>query len=111
MGCDYYIEKGLSILLQNNKCLWIILERNKGYFMHDYFDEDEDGYEEKMKKDIEEYLTPKMNPIVLYEENEFLKEVFKVKYYRMIEECILQHNYTWKDVLSVKKVEERYERS
>jgi len=112
MGCDFYIEKGLKIVLSNKSFyLWVTLERDKGYFMHDYLDEDEDGYEEKLKKSIEEYLTPKMTPIVIFEKQQlYLKELFYNKYNSIIEQELFKYNYTWEDVLKITKEEERYER-
>ena len=111
MGCDYYITKGLYILLSNQELLWIELERSNGYFNYGYGDEDEDDYEEKTKKAIKNDLTPIMKPIVMYENNAFLKEVFKDKYYRIIAECLIENKCAWEDVVKIRKVEERYERS
>ena len=112
MGCDYYITKGLYILLSNQEdSLWIELERTNGYFNYGYEDEDEDDYEEETKKAIKKDLTPIMKPIVMYENNAFLKEAFKEKYYRIIEECLIENKCLWKDVVKIRKVEERYERS
>ena len=107
MGCDYYITKGLYILLSNKELLWIELERSNGYFNYGY----EDDYEEETKKAIKKDLTPIMKPIVMYENNAFLKEVFKDKYYRIIAECLIENKCAWEDVVKIRKVEERYERS
>jgi Ribonuclease G/E len=52
-----------------------------------------------------------MKPIVMYENNVFVKEVFKDKYYRIISECLIENKCTWEDVVKIRKVEERYERS
>jgi hypothetical protein len=112
MGCDYYITKGLYILLSNRKdSLWIELERTNGYFNYGYMDEDEDDYKEETKKAIKQDLTPIMKPIVMYENNIFVKEVFKDKYYRIISECLIENKCVWEDVVKIRKVEERYERS
>ena len=110
MGCDYYIEKGLYITLLNGDYIWIHLSSEKGYFMDDFLDEDEDDYEEKVKKFKKESLTPEMKPIIIFENKHYLKEMFYEKYNSCIEQYIFREKYTWEDVLIIKKVEKRNER-
>jgi len=111
MGCDYYIEKILYITLINGDILYIKLSSEKGYFIHDYLDEDEPGYEEKVQKLIEESLTPEMEPIIIFKKKQnYLNDLFYERYHSVIEQCIIRHNYSMEDILIIKKVEERNER-
>ena len=57
MGCDYYIVKLLQIYRTNHTDhLEIVVDREKGYFHYEDFDEDEDDYEENFKRYITEVV-------------------------------------------------------
>ena len=109
MGCDYYICKELTIYYNNNY-ICITLERQNGYY-GDIYDEDEDDYDIKMKKYIKECLTPKMKPILIYENNSFKNLNLENKYKDLIEREMNKYNVKWNDITKIIKNEYRYERS
>ena len=80
MGCDYYIQKLLLIYFSDNEYLGMELEREKVYFGKINLDEDEDDYEQKYNEYIKDVLTPKMEPIIIYDNNSFNKLLSKEKY-------------------------------
>lgn len=107
MGCDYYILKLLQIYMINDtNHLEIVLERERGYFGYEEFDEDADDYEESIKAYIATVLTPKMKPIIIYENGRFRKEICELKYKSLIEKEISD----WSSIERIVKVEKRYER-
>lgn len=107
MGCDYYILIVLRIYYENY-FLDIELTRERGYYYYN-FDEDEEDYEDKVSNYINNILTPKMNPIVLYDNNNFLKPSFETKYKTIIDNQINKNNVRWSDIRKIIKLEERYE--
>jgi hypothetical protein len=107
MGCDYYILIVLRIYCENY-FLDIELTRERGYYYYN-FDEDEEDYEDKVSNYINNILTPKMNPIVLYDNNNFLKPSFETKYKTIIDNQINKNNVRWSDIRKIIKLEERYE--
>lgn len=106
MLCDYYIIKVLQIYRTNNEPLEVELEREKGYFSYEEFDEDADDYEESIKTYIATVLTPKMRPIVIYEKGRFKKEICELKYTSIIDKEVSN----WSSIERIIKVENRYER-
>ena len=108
MGCDYYIVIKLYIYFNNNEYnyLTIELERYKGYYSYNEYDEDE----EKLDEYIKSVLRPTIKPIVVYDNNNFKKLSFQTIYKYLIEEKINEHNKKWSDVKKIIKVERRYER-
>jgi hypothetical protein len=102
MGCDYYIRKALIILLNDDTTLDIELELERGYYGWDFEDEDE----EKVKQYKERILTPRMQPMVVYENNCLLE----TKYKTLVEKKINQHGRQWTDIAQITKIEERYQR-
>ena len=110
MGCDYYIYKDLNIYYNDNKYISISLERDRGYY-NDIYDEDEEDYEEKMKKYIKECLTPVMKPIIIYIDNNFKNINFENKYKHLIENEINKYNIKWCEITKIIKEENRFERS
>uniref|UniRef100_A0A6C0I110 Uncharacterized protein n=1 Tax=viral metagenome TaxID=1070528 RepID=A0A6C0I110_9ZZZZ len=114
MGCDYYISKSLYIYYNNNEYLEIILEKLKRYYDYqcDEFDEDEEetDFEERENEYIKYTLTPKMNPIMIYNNNIFNKLLFEIKYKELLDIEINKYNKTWHDIIKIIKVEKRFER-
>lgn len=110
MGCDYYIDTNLYIYYNNdNNRTDILLHHERGYFYEMNIDSDEEDYEEKTKKSIQEQLKPRMKPILIYENSVFCKPNFEEKY----KDLILHHLPTdkvWEDILKIVKKESRYER-
>lgn len=117
MGCDYYIYKILEISFHYGICdLHIDLERDYGYY---YFslDEDDPNYDEKYKEYVEETLQPRMEPIIIYENNEFKTTKLENKYKLLIDEELESYNKNltmelkkeWKDITKIVKKEIRYE--
>jgi len=71
-------------------------------------DSDEEDYEEKIEKSIQEQLEPKMKPISIYLNDVFCKPSFGEKY----KSLILQHlpkDKVWEDIDKIVKKESRYE--
>jgi hypothetical protein len=109
MGCDFYIVKSLQICLNDERYLYVVLERERGYYSWDY-DEDEEDYDEKVKAYKARQLTPTMKPIVVYENHGFRQSSLETKYKTLVEETIKDQGREWSDIVNVVKVEERYER-
>lgn len=112
MGCDYYILKFLHIYYNNDDFLEIELYRQKGYYIDDDQDEDEDydDYSERFHEYVEYCLETKMKPIVIYNNNCFCKSSFDTKYTNIIEDAIKKHDKTWCEITKIVKVEKRLER-
>jgi hypothetical protein len=108
MGCDYYILKVLHIYYNETDYLDIELNREKGYYYS--YDSDEENYEDKVSDYINDILTPKMKPIMLYENNNFIQPSFETKYKTIIDNEINKNNMRWSHIHKIVKVEERYER-
>jgi hypothetical protein len=119
MGCDYYILKSLQVFYQHkcdndNDYLEIELKRRKGYYVdEDDLDEDEDeaDYDKRTNEYIKYTLTPKIKPIIIYDNNRFTKPFFEKKYKSIVENVITNmYDKQWGDVTKIVKVEERRER-
>jgi hypothetical protein len=112
MGCDYYIDINLDIYNFNDKLIsYINLEHEKGYFwFSSILDEDADGFEEEYAQYIKAILEQRMDPIVIYKNNAFLKLSFDNKYKTIIENHIKFYNMTLNDISKIIKTENRYER-
>jgi len=114
MGCDYYILKILQVFYNDNDYLEIELKRRKGYYVdEDDLDEDEAeaDYNERTNEYIKYTLTPKMKPIIIYNNNSFSKPFFEKKYKSIVENVITNmYDKQWGDVTKIIKVEERRER-
>lgn len=109
MGCDYYILKVLRIYYNEAHYLDLEVNRERGYYYYSY-DTDEENYADKVSAYINDILTPKMQPILLYENNHFIQSSFETKYKTMIENEMNKNKLTWDHIDKVVKVEERYER-
>jgi predicted NUDIX family phosphoesterase len=116
MGCDYYIYKYLIIKLNNNNFpLFIELEKDRGYFNFE-LDEDDPDYDKKYKKYIKKILTPNMEPILIYEKNQFVNSKLENKYKFCIQEELNRFNKSheekidWANILDINKIETREER-
>lgn len=115
MGCDYYIVKVLHIYYNETDYLVLELYRNNRYYYYDTDededeDEDEEGYEEKVSEYKRGCLTPRMEPILLYDNGEFINPSFEITYKTIIEDKINKYHMNWYNVNKILKVEERYER-
>jgi len=110
MGCDYYIDKDLILFFHNDyRPTYINLEHNRGYFYDLSIDIDEEDYERKEEESVKKQLTPSMKPILIYENNLFIKAIYEEKY----KDLILHHlpnDKTWTDIQKIIKSESRYER-
>lgn len=117
MGCDYYIYKYLKIKFSSIYILplYIELEKERGYFNF-HLDEDDDEYDKKYKKYVQETLTPNMLPIIIYEKNQFVNSKLENKYKLFIQEELNNYNrryenkIEWNDILDIVKIEIREER-
>jgi hypothetical protein len=110
MGCDYYIIKVLEIYYSENEYFETQIDRERGYFNYDRFDEDDDNYEENIKSYKKSVLTPQMSPILIYNNGKFNKPITEAKYKFLIEEILMNNGKKWSDVIKIMKVEIRYER-
>ncbi len=115
MGCDYYVKKVLHIYYNDNEYLNVELNRIRGYYNDDGDDDqDEDETMEDYLERVDEYfkyiLTPKMKPIVIYENKWFNKLSYKIKYISLIKNEINKKKIRWTDITKVIKVEERQQR-
>jgi len=117
MGCDYYIDKDLHIYDNNNIIFsHINLEHERGYYWFgSLLDEDEDGYDNELSEYIKNILEPNilepnMKPIIIYDNNTFIKLSYENKYKKLIEDDLKLYKKTWNDVNKIVKVENRYER-
>jgi len=110
MGCDYYILKLLRIYYKENEYLETELDREKGYYDDCQFDEDADDYEEKLNEYIQQMLTPRIEPIIIYSNGKFNKSSCESKYKTLIENIITKDNKQWCEITKIIKVEERRER-
>jgi hypothetical protein len=110
MGCDYYILKLLRIYYNDHDCLDIELSRERCYYDDYQFDEDAEDYEDQLNKYIENLLTVKTEPIVIYDNGCFKKTSCKSKYKDLIEIELKNHDKTWYEIAKIIKVEERRER-
>jgi hypothetical protein len=109
MGCDYYIDKVLDIYYNDTEFYSIRLERTRGYYF-DMYDEDDEFYEEKMKKYIEETLISQTKPITIYQNNSFTNEKVEIKYKALVEKYINDYGKTLSDIVKILKVEVRQDR-
>ena len=105
MGCDYYITKVLRIYFGDDY-LSFVIERERGYYFSIY-DEDED-YETEKEEYIKQCLTPKMEPIIIYD-NKF-NTTYETKY-NIVEDLLKDCCKIFSDVTKIIKVEVRYERN
>ena len=111
MGCDYYILINLYIYFNDDiyNYLTIELERHKGYYFYDGHDEDK---QEKMDEYIKSILRPRMKPIIIYDNNEFISSKFETKYKDLIDNELQESsdNLEWKHIREIAIMESRFER-
>jgi hypothetical protein len=119
MGCDYYILKVLQVYYQNGVGVGvgvgdfeIEVERQRRYFDYenDNFDEDEENYEEKLAEYKRGILTPCIQPITIYSNNTFNKELTEIKYRELVEHELSDRSIKWSALNKIIKIEIRYER-
>ena len=106
MGCDYYIQKVLRIYFEDDY-LCCIVGSERGYYM-DLYDEDEEDYELKVNEYTKECLTPKMEPIILYN-GSFNKSSYETKYKSIVENFMNDCGKKFSDITKIIKIEDRYE--
>lgn len=107
MGCDYYIIKNLHVYYNDNDYLEIELERLRMYYDEDDYDPDEEDYEKKINEYIKNTLTPKMKPIVIYDNNNFRNLSLEEKYKALVENEINKVDKKWCEITKIMKVEHR----
>ena len=109
MGCDYYITEVLDIYFEDNHYLRFVIDSERGYYHHVNVEYDED-YETKVNEYIKVCLTPKIEPIVIYD-NKFNKSTYETKYKSMVEDFMKDRGKMFSDITKIIKVEKIYERS
>jgi hypothetical protein len=112
MGCDFYILKLLHIYYNDTEYLEVELNRQRGDYIFDE-DSDEDvsdeDYHIRINEFVKQTLTPKMKPIVIYNNN-FNKYYFESKYKALVENEINKYDKKWSEIIKIIKVEKRRER-
>lgn len=109
MGCDFYIVKYLCIYYNDDTCESINVSKENGYYYFDA-DSDEENYEQKINDYKKNILKPQIKPIVIYDNNTFIKSCSENKYKTFIEDKIKDDNKKWNDITKIIKLENRYER-
>lgn len=90
MKCDYYQITALQIFFKDNETYNIILNKEKHFYkeFNSLKDSDDEGYEEEYKlwlKTTNRYCDLKIKvPIIIYENDKFIKETFEEKYKDLI---------------------------
>ena len=110
MGCDYYIIKVLQIFYEEDQYLEFELNRERSYYRYEDFDEDSEDYEVKLKEYIKNCLTVQIEPIFLYKDGTFNKELSEIKYKNIVENEINKYNMDFSKIKKIIKVEKRHER-
>ena len=90
---------------EDDDYLSFVIESEKGYYFSIY-DKDED-YETEKEEYIKQCLTPKMEPIIIYD-NKF-NTTYETKY-NFVEDLLKDCGKHFSDVTKIIKVEVRYER-
>lgn len=111
MGCDYYIQNELHVYFEDEDYSSLEVEREcRGcYYDDNVFDESKEDYETKVNEYIKECLTPKMKPVVIYDNN-FNKPLYEIKYKPIVENFMKDCGKKISDITKIIKVEVRYER-
>ena len=87
------------------------IDNQKGYYYISY-DEDDDDYEIKVNEYIKKCLTPSIEPIIIYDNNKFIKPTYETKYKYIVEQFMEHYGNGKKfnNITKIIKVEDRYER-
>jgi len=108
MSCDYYyITKVLYIYCKYDNYYTIEIYRNRRDYYYD-FDIDDKDYATKVIEYKEKMLTPGIPPIVVYDNGTFKNIHYAKKYALLVTKEIAQQHKTWKDIVKIVKVEERF---
>ena len=87
MGCDYYIITYIIIEYLDNHGnkheAYITYSRQPGYFSF-YGDSDDEDYDAKYDKYIDDVLKVTKQPITIFENNQYTSEFLKNKYRHLI---------------------------
>jgi hypothetical protein len=122
MGCDYIVYIYLEIKHKEG-IAYIELDNKKGWFCDCIEpDRDSDDEEENNERRYQEYikifLKPSFKPIMIYDNNRFLKQSFEDKYLHLIQQKAESERY-WRDIgtllnlsdiQQIQKIEIRQER-
>jgi len=88
---------------------WKLIIEKKDHYHHISGDEDDPLYEEQILKDRKRHLDVYTTPIMIYNNNIFIKSLCELKYKRLIDNFISKYGKTWSDIIRIVKVEERIE--
>jgi len=88
---------------------WKMIIEKKDLYHHISGDEDDPLYEEQILKDRKRHLDVYTTPIMIYNNNIFIKSLCELKYKRLIDNFISKYGKTWSDIIRIVKVEERIE--
>ena len=88
---------------------WKLILEKKDLYHYIHGDEDDPLYEEQILKDRKRHLDVYTNPIMIYNNNIFIKPLCEVKYKHLIDKFITKYGKTWSNIIRIVKVEERIE--
>jgi hypothetical protein len=102
MGCDYIIQIGLKITYKDGKYEFIETDRLNKYFDEDVcFDFNSDLSDEEQDAFFKEkFLTVTYKPLILYENDSWIKEKYKDKY--------SDQNILLENVDKIEKIQKKY---
>jgi hypothetical protein len=86
---------------------WKLIIQKKDLYHHISGDEDDPLYEEHILKDRQRHLEVYMTPIMIYNNNIFIKPICQLKYKHLIDKYITKYGKSWSDIIRIVKVEER----
>ena len=101
MVCDFYIYTYLEIKHKNG-VVYIELDKRGDYFcdclepMLDSDDEDVESHNEQYDEYCNTFLKPVLRPIVIYENKQFIKDKYQIKYQELLESKPIFPKY-WRD--------------
>ena len=86
---------------------WKLIIQKKDLYHHISGDEDDPLYEEQILKDRKRHLEVYTTPIMIYNNNCFIKPICQFKYKHLIDKYITKYGKSWSDIIRIVKVEER----
>jgi hypothetical protein len=106
---DLYHALTVLRIYYNETQHWKLILEKKDLYHRISGDEDDPLYEEQIIKDRQRRLEVYTTPIMIYNNNFFIKPICEAKYKHLIVNFITNYGKTWSDVISIVKAEERVE--
>lgn len=112
MGCDYYIEKRLCVIFNDNSCDCVNLSKERGYYDDFNMDINSENINFTEWQKIQKYhLTPNESPFIIYTNHSYVDGFVANRYEAMVEYFV--RLFICKNMGDIKDIviyEERYER-